>query len=507
MTAYSSKTIGNLLVRNTALNFFGQLAPIIAGFFTIPFIIRKLGVDGFGILSLSWVVMGNLTIFNLGISRAVTKFMAESLGKNEIDNLPHIVWSSVYFQAVLGVIGGALLAFFSPYLVTKVFNIPQNQTAETIRIFYLIAVSLPFFLISETFSGVLQAAQRFDLVNAVRIPISIAAFLLPAIALLLGAKLFSVVVILLLSKIAAFFVYLILCVGSFPILRSDFSVHPAKMGTLLAFGGWLTVSNLLSPIFIYFERFFIVSLLSVGMLTFYSAPFEMISRIIIFPASIALTIFPAFSYCSKDNSGILNEIFSRSLKYLLFVMTPAAVFFFVFAKDVLGLWLGNEFAVQSTILFQILTIAFFFNAFAYIPFTAVQGLGRADLKAKLDMVLAPIFIALLYILIRAFGLNGAGLARLTATIMDIVCMFWFAEKVGRFSARDIFFRTLKKSLILSVVFVAASFLLFVCHMLIVKSLIFLIFILVYLFLFWRTGFDGQDKEYIGKFVKRIYAKG
>lgn len=498
----SSKGIGNLLIRNTALNFTGQLAPMLVGIFTIPFIIHSLGIEGFGILSLSWVIMGNLTIFNLGISRAVTKFMAESLGKNEIHTLPHIVWNSVYFQAVLGIIGGLLLAIFSPYLVTKVFKIPTDHVIVTIRIFYLLAASLPFMLLSETFSGVLQAAQRFDLVNAVKIPISIAAFLVPAIALIFGANLFDVVVILLMSKVAGFFAYLMLCIWAFPVLRSDFSVHPRKLGVLLVFGGWLTVSNVLSPIFIYFERFFIVSLLSVGMLTFYSAPFEMISRIIIFPASIALTIFPFFSYYGKDNVDVLGKVFFRSLKLLIFVMTPVAVFFFAFANDVLRLWLGHEFAAQSTVLFQVLTAAFFINTFAYIPLTAIQGLGRADLNAKLEIVLAPIFVTLLYIMIRAFGLNGAALAKLVVGVLDAVVLFWFSERVGGFSVKKVFFDNLKNALVISVALIGTLFLLPACHGLVAKTSVFTAFTFLYVFLFWKRGFDITDKKFIESFIKR-----
>lgn len=503
MVKHSSNNVGNLLVHNTALNFFGQLAPIITGILTIPFIIRRLGVDGFGILSLSWVVMGNLTIFNLGISRAVTKFMAESLGNEEMGDLPHIVWSSVYFQAVLGILGGILLAALSPYLVTKVFNIPQNQTGETIRIFYLIAASVPFFLLSETFSGVLQAAQRFGLVNAVRIPITVAAFLLPAAALLCGYNLFGVVVMLLLSKIAGFFAYFVLCIRHFPTLRKDFSIHPGKIKEVLIFGGWLTVSNLISPIFLYFERFFIVSILSVEMLAFYSAPFEMISRIIVFPASLALTIFPAFSYYGKDNGRILSEIFSRSLKCLIFVMVPASLFFFVFAKDVLSLWLGNEFAVHSAAVFQILTVVFFLNALAYVPLSAIQGLGRADLNAKLELVLAPIFMFLLFVFIRAFGLNGAGLAKLAAMIIDLVGLLIFAEKVGGLSIRNSSFGTLRPVLTVSLMLACASFLLMACHALIMKASIFTILVILYVFLFWRAGFDSTDKRYIKNFYERV----
>lgn len=60
---------GNIsLIRNSAYNVVGQLIPILIGFFTIPVLIGKLGMDRFGLLSLLWVFLGYLTFFDLGLS-------------------------------------------------------------------------------------------------------------------------------------------------------------------------------------------------------------------------------------------------------------------------------------------------------------------------------------------------------------------------------------------------------------------------------------------------------
>jgi len=45
---------------------------------------------------------------------------------------------------------------------------------------------------------------------------------------------------------------------------------------------------------------------------------------------------------------------------------------------------GAQFAENSTVVLQLTTLIFFFNAFAFVPFTSVQALGRPDLKAILD---------------------------------------------------------------------------------------------------------------------------
>lgn len=92
------ETRGSLLARNTLLNFIGQVVPLLVGVVTVPFIIRGLGTERFGLLSLAWVVMGYFTIFDLGLGRATTKFVAEALGKGDEDQVPRLVWTAVTVQ-------------------------------------------------------------------------------------------------------------------------------------------------------------------------------------------------------------------------------------------------------------------------------------------------------------------------------------------------------------------------------------------------------------------------
>src|ERR1700758_2390649 len=73
-------TSGKVLARNTGWNFAGIVLPSIAALASIPVLTRKLGIDQFGILTLCWIVIGQLNLFDLGLGRALTKLVAERLG-------------------------------------------------------------------------------------------------------------------------------------------------------------------------------------------------------------------------------------------------------------------------------------------------------------------------------------------------------------------------------------------------------------------------------------------
>mgnify|MGYP000179830194 CR=1 FL=1 len=96
---------GRLLLQHSLLNLVGQVIPLLAGVATVPFIVRGLGPERFGLLSIAWVVLSYSAVFDLGLGRASTKFVAEALARGERERVSSIVAAAVTAQGILGVAG------------------------------------------------------------------------------------------------------------------------------------------------------------------------------------------------------------------------------------------------------------------------------------------------------------------------------------------------------------------------------------------------------------------
>ena len=495
---------GNLIARNSVINFLGILVPMLLGVFVLPSIVRGLGPERFGVLSIVWVVFGYFSVFDLGLGRATTRFVAEALGQREEGKVPQLFWTTVVVQGGLGLAGALVLGILTPLLVERFLRIPSQLVGEAKDTFYLLALSTPTVLVSGSLRGVLEAAQRFDLVNLVKAPSSMATFLLPLVGIMMGLVLPGITMLLFVARVASTLVLFFFCFKVFPGLGLDLHVRIKVLWPLLTYGGWITVSNLMEPFLTYLERFVIAHLMSVSALTFYAAPCEMISRVAIFPASIAAALFPAFSFYGTTDRGTFMEMFSRPIKYLLFIMTPISIFLVTLAGPILTLWLGDEFGQRSTSLFQILVVAFFGNAFAYIPYAAIQGLGRPDLRAKLSFVELPLFAMSCFLLIPGLGLAGAALAKLAVTIVDIYGLFWIAQRMSGLQGRELFFERGGQAIILSGFFVLAALLLKSFLKLLALDLLGLIvFTSVYWFLFLKRVMDEKDRAVLQSFRNRL----
>ena len=426
---------GRLLARNTLINLFGYVVPLAIGVITIPFIVRGLGTDRFGLLSLAWVVLGYFAIFDLGLGRATTKYVAEALGKGEEDQVPVLVWTTVTIQLILGLLGAIILVIITPLLVERVLNIPHGLIQEARITFYLLALSIPIILVSSSFSGVLEARQCFDLVNLIKIPSHACTFLMPVVGLILGLKLPGIVVLILGVRFATIIAFLGMNIRIFPNIKK-ITIQPALFLQLFKFGGWVTVSSIVSPILVYLDRFLIGSILTMTAVTFYTAPFEAVTRLSIIAGSLTISLFPAFS--ALDGVGDRQKLgfyFASSVKYVLLVLTPIVLVVIIFAKEILNLWLGIEFATESAMVLRILSVGVLVNSIAFIPYSLLQGIGRPDIPAKFHLLELPIHLVIAWILINNWGVTGASLAWAIRVTLDAFLLFAATFKIHHLSPR------------------------------------------------------------------------
>ncbi len=408
--AQTVKINGEVLAKNTALSFLGLFLPLLVGLFTLPVVIRGLGTERFGVFSLIWVVFGYFSLFDFGLGRASTKFVAEALGTGETERIPSVVWTSLFFVSLLGLLGGAIFVGITPLLIEHVLKVPHYLIEEAKLTYYISSALIPIILVTSTLNGVLEAYQRFDLTNMLKVPSNILSAVIPVVVLLFHGSLPFIVFILVIKNL---FIVLISFFLAFRLTGRDigFSLRNSQIvRSLLKYGGWISAISLTSSFITYVDRFLIGSILSMAAVAYYTPPYEVVSKLWIIPLSMYMTLFPAFSVLWTNRREEVEIISIRANKYIILSTGPIVLILVIFAKDILNLWVGSEFAAQGTWAFQILAIGFFLNCQAWIPSTLLQGIDRPDLVAKIFLLELPLYVGTAWWLIGKMGINGAALA-------------------------------------------------------------------------------------------------
>jgi O-antigen/teichoic acid export membrane protein len=425
----SHLTSGRLLARNTIWNLLGQMLPMAVGVVAIPVLIRGMGVARFGILSLAWIVVGYFSLFDLGIGRALTKLVADKLGANEEHSIPPLVWTSLLLMFLLGILGGLVIFAISPWLVHSALNVPLELQTETLRGFYLLAISIPVVTVTSGLRGILEAQQRFRILNLIRVPTSIFSFAGPLLVLPFSHSLVPVMGILVGGRLIGCTAHLFACFHALPALRHNFLFQRSLVAPVLRLGGWMTVSNVVSPVLVYLDRFLIGALLSVSAVAYYTAPFDMVVRLTVIPGAVAGVLFPAFAVSLMQDPDRTRLLLARGLKYTVLAIFPAVLVIVTLAPEILRLWVGATFAQDSSLVLRWLAAGVFVNCLAQVPFALVQSAGRPDMTAKLHLLEMPIYVAVIWVLTKRLGIEGAAIAWTARVTLDAAVLFYYGHRL------------------------------------------------------------------------------
>lgn len=417
-----------LTPKNFLFNAAGIALPLLAALISIPLLIGNIGLPRFGMFSLLVAAIGYVSMLDLGLATAVTYKLSSLVLKQGSDEfILVIIKSSLTAVLIVGVILASgvfyaaepvarLIAGSSTYLIEEI--------TSSLKIF---AFSVPAIFVTSLATGILSAYGRFDEINKVKIPIGILSYLGPAVVSIWIQNLTAAAIILLIVRVSAALIHAYQCRRLFSTLFSAnllFSISVLK--SLFHFGGWLTISNVVGPLMVYLDRFYIGLVGTVEDVGRYVTPYEVAMKLLLIPAAVLPVLFPVFvSNWEKPNkdSGRLTVVAAACSA--IGCAFPAAVLA-IFAPEILQVWLGSLLPSECAVVLQILAGGVFVNTVALVFFTQVQSVGRTDLIAKIHLSELLVYFFLLWFLTQQFGIIGAALAWTIRVLVDGGLLCWVA---------------------------------------------------------------------------------
>ena len=437
------------MFRHSLYNLLGLGLPLLAAIVTIPILIDTLGTERFGILTLIWALVSYFGLFDLGLGRALTQQLAASWARGERDRADRLIATALLATAGLGLAAGSLLAAGADWSVRQLGGVSNPN--ETVAAVYWMAVAMPFVIVTATLRGVLEARSAFGVINAIRLPLGLYTFVAPvAVIYYWQNDLAAIAMALMLGRIAALLAYLVSCRRITPAVAGRAGVDRSALVDLLRSGGWMTVSNVVSPLMGYLDRFVIGLAISVSAVAYYVTPHELITKLWIIPGALTAVLFPRFARAPVQGFREAGALFRRSVLLLFVVLYPVTLGIALFSDELLSLWIGAEFAGQSHRILQVFALGILVNCLAHVPFTFLQAVGRARTVASIHLFEFPLFVLALWVAAQTMGLVGAVFAWLLRMLVDSTLMFHFAAAEAKYAINNLQIGKLAVLLLLTV---------------------------------------------------------
>jgi O-antigen/teichoic acid export membrane protein len=296
--------------------------------------------------------------------------------------------------------------------------------AEALSVFRVLGALIPATLLLVSLRGVLEAAHRFDLSNMVRIPSSLASFLIPAIMSSNGYKLPPIMAAFLVSRMVFCTLSFIAVNEAIPTLRWILPDDWSMVKPLLAFGGWLSRSNTVSPLLVYLDRFLLGAISGLTAVGYYTAPFDGVIRMLIVPGALVGALFPSVSamQARQDTRGIVR-VFGKAVRNMTLILAIPTILLMIFGPTLLRIWLGETFAAKGGTAVRVLAFGVLLNSLSYVPSSVIVALGRPDINARFHLLELAIHLPVAWWLIMHFGVTGAAIAWAFRVTLDTTLLF------------------------------------------------------------------------------------
>ena len=402
----------------------GYVVPMFVNLISIPLLLHGLGEAAFGLQSLVAVIIGYLTIMDMGLAWPITKYLAEDRAKNDDESANRMLNTTLHLYGMIGIIGMVVIFFAAEWLARSVFKMPVELIPQATLVFRLASIG---FLGSVGISwgqALSMGLQRYEISGGVSIVSNVVGVGMGLIMVYAGYGVTSYVLVRVIVSLTSGPVYWLLARRLLPTFRIKWGIDLATLRRIRGYVGYGAINRVVSGLVSRLDQTLIGIWLGVAAAGIYSVPFLVVNSLGYMISAMLGFIFPMASELqSLKEMDSLRDIFTRAT---LFVSSLAGMVFiplFVLGDIFFALWVPSI-AEQATSVFRLLALASYLGVLCVcLTNNVVIGIGRIRQFTIYATIRGIVLGALCLLLIRPFGLKGAGWALLLTVTVDIVYLF------------------------------------------------------------------------------------
>jgi O-antigen/teichoic acid export membrane protein len=416
VTDAKDAVIRHRVLRSTASNYVAKSITLITWFLLTPFILHRLGETTYGL----WVLVGSVvaygTLFDLGITPAIIKYVAEYYARGQTKQARSVIATALCFYSVLGLVVIAVSAAVAP-VFSELFNVPPTERATATWLVLLMGLGIGISLPCTTPMAVLQGLQRFDLANLTSV---ITTFLSAAVTVgvlflgqgILGMVAVNIAVIFVTRSLAIWFVH-----RSAPELRFGWRGARRRMvREVISFSSSLFVMDAAGRLQTRTDEIVIAAFLPLSAVTPFALSRRLSEAAQILADQFIKVLMPLASELHAEyDQARLRSLYLTGTRLALVILLPVGCALVIFARPILTLWVGPAYADYAHLVF-ILTLACLVDTSQWPAGSILKGMGRHRPLAVISVFAALANLALSIALVRRFGLTGVAFGTLLPAI-------------------------------------------------------------------------------------------
>jgi O-antigen/teichoic acid export membrane protein len=434
---------------NISYNFVGYAWPILFSILITPIIVRYLGVREYGIYIFISTILSLMTLLDMGITTAATKYLAQYHAEQQVEKMKELLHSLNSLFLGIGVTGFLIVVVLASggkiFFPTKI-----DDLGYYIVLFILAGLNFLIVSASSTYNIIPSALQRFDISSKISMVYLTVLNLTNLTLVLMGFKIKALFTAQLIISIIFVFVRRYYAIKLLPILSHSFQWVSEEIKKCYRFGLTIVINNTANILLASFDRMVIPLFIGPSLLTYYSLPGNITSRIPGVSDNLSGVIFPVTASLSGGNhEEKLKRVYVRSVGLVIVISTAIAIPIIYLADKILLHWLGADFVSNSTSILIILAVTNLIISFLSPVTSFLYGIGRLKFSSSMSVVMAVINAIALLVLIKPYLITGAAWAYLISVLPIFYMIYYVEHNYVKLERRGRYYATLSLKLLLT----------------------------------------------------------
>jgi membrane protein EpsK len=424
------------LIRNALANTMGQGARLVAGFVLPPFVVARVGRDGYGVVVMLASVLQFVALVQLGTPQAMNRFVSRELALDRRERLGRVLSSGLWLLVAAGGVAAVLVALVlvAPDLVLAA---PDGMSRATLRWLVvtmgLVAVlSIPLSVGHVAF----YATERFPLLNGLQIAGTLGRIVL--VVALLAAFPASVLAYAAGDAAAALATAVATCVVGVRLLPGTrWGPGAADVATargIAGYGAEVFANTLVFLLFLQADYYLIGKSLGPEAVTLFylAAIWGLLMRSVI-GSAVSVVLPTAANREAVGDREALVALLVRSTKYALLAGLVPVAFLCAFRERIVAAWMGEGYETTAALMLPLLVadLLTLGTAGANDVFT---GLGRVRVFTWTSLAAGAVNVAVVLFLLGVLGLGLPAVAWTYFAVFvvrsAIVLPWWTSRELG-----------------------------------------------------------------------------
>lgn len=398
--------------RNIAWNYAGYAYQIGINIGLTAYIVRQISVAEYGLFLFVMSLSATLYLLDMGISSVLTQAYVEASTTNGKDRLNDLLSTAFVSLTALGAVGVLIFCGLAVSLPGP-FKIPHAYLHEAFLIFILAALVILVSLPSMAIEHVYQAASRFDRINQIRLAGGTVYVALAVLALAAGYGIVPLAAAQLVASLLRFVLLVAALPATVPGARLSITRFRGELLRPLAnLSKWAFLSNAsayLSDMLVWIILGSLGSMTEAALFGLASKLPKQLWKLVDKGANVTL---PLLSQSAADKDPVrLKQTYLRTQKLIFGAVLPFIVLGCFFARPLVHVWAGRQYAGAAVVM-QWLLIAAFSQAVAYSSDLLLYACGEVKRAARISLWSSTVSIVAALLLVSRYGAAGmaAGMA-------------------------------------------------------------------------------------------------